>query len=131
MKKINEEYIRGSKNIDQSSIQDGSILPLDMDFDDQSMISLKFLETPNDALNRSMASPGRQTPSKLSVIDSNGEIVTNNIIENIRKEYGSPDGRSLRAYLSDKLQKSLPKNPNLLNTETIEELTEENENSGG
>ena len=59
MKRINEEYIRGGKNIDRSSIDYGSMAPLDMDFDDQSMISLKFLETPNDPLNRSLASPGR------------------------------------------------------------------------
>ena len=60
MKRINDEYNKaGGMNLDRSSIDYGSIPPLDMDFDDQSMISLKFLETPNDPMNRSLASPGR------------------------------------------------------------------------
>lgn len=69
MKRINEEYIRTGKQLDRSSIDYGSIPPLDMDFDDQSMISMKFLETPYDAMNRSLASPGRLTPTKMSVMD--------------------------------------------------------------
>ena len=126
MKRINDEYNKaGGMNIDRSSIDYGSIPPLDMDFDDQSMISLKFLETPNDPMNRSLASPGRGIQSHLSVMDQSHD----DLQDNKRNEYSSPEGKALRSYLSEQLQRSIPKNNKLLNTEAIEELTEENEGS--
>ena len=64
MRRIDEEYNKvGNKMInDHSSIDYGSIPPLDLDFDDQSMISMRFLDTPNNPLNRSVVSPGRSSP---------------------------------------------------------------------
>jgi len=92
-----------------------------MDFDDQSMISLKFLDTPNNPLNRSIVSPSRLTPQKTD--------------ENDRIYPYSPDGTHGRNPLvqvdMNKIQtrKNSNNTKRLLGTDTIEELTAENDKS--